>query len=43
MLMQGREGPYAWTMAIEADGGALTLTLVSRATAYVLFGNCTPL
>ena len=43
MLLQGREGSYAWTMAIEADSGELTLTFVSRATAYVLFGNCTPL
>jgi len=43
LLLQGREGTYAWTMAVEASSGELTVTMVSRATAYVLFGNCTPL
>jgi hypothetical protein len=43
LLLQGREGTFAWTIAIEAANGNMTVALVSRSNAYVLFGNCTPL
>ena len=43
LLLQGREGSFAWTIAIESDSGNMAVTLVSRSNAYVLFGNCTPL
>lgn len=43
LLLQGREGSFAWTIAIEAENGYMTVALVSRSNAYVLFGNCTPL
>jgi hypothetical protein len=43
LLLQGREGTFAWTIAVESTNGNMTVTLVSRSNAYVLFGNCTPL
>jgi hypothetical protein len=43
LLLQGREGTFAWTIAVESASGNMTVTLVSRSNAYVLFGNCTPL
>jgi len=43
LMLQGREGTYGWTMAIELESGELTLALVSRASAFVIYGNCTPL
>jgi len=43
LLLQGREGTFAWTIAVEASTGYMTVTLVSRSNAYVVYGNCTPL
>ncbi len=43
LLLQGREGPFGWTMALDAASGDMTLSLMSTKAAYVLFGSCTPL
>ena len=43
LLLQGREGPFGWTMALHTENGEMTLTLISTKAAYVLFGSCTPL
>lgn len=43
ILLQGREMGYGWTIAIEANSGAMTLSLVNREGAFVLFGRCAPL
>ena len=31
---------YGWTIAIETATGAMTLSLVNREGAFVLFGRC---
>jgi hypothetical protein len=43
LLLQGREGPFGWTMALDTASGDMTLSLMSTKAAYVLFGSCTPL
>lgn len=43
ILLQGREMGYGWTIAIEAKSGAMTLGIVSREGAFVLFGRCVQL
>lgn len=40
ILLQGREMGYGWTIAIETATGAMTLSLVNREGAFVLFGRC---
>lgn len=43
LLLQGREMGYAWTIAIDAKSGDMTLGLVNREGAFVLFGRCAQL
>lgn len=43
LLLQGRELGYGWTIAIEQQSGDMTLSLVNREGAFVLFGRCSPL
>lgn len=43
LLLQGREMGYGWTIAIDGKSGDMTLTLVNREGAFVLFGRCAPL
>jgi hypothetical protein len=43
LLLQGREGPFGWTMALQSNTGEMTLSLISAKAAYTLFGSCTPL
>lgn len=43
ILLQGREMGYGWTIAIETATGAMTLSLVNREGAFVLFGRCVKL
>jgi hypothetical protein len=43
LLLQGRELGYGWTIAIEQKSGDMTLSLVNREGAFVLFGRCTPI
>ena len=43
LLLQGREGSFGWTIALDSNSGEMSVTLVNRSSAYVLFGNCTPL
>jgi hypothetical protein len=40
LLLQGREMGYGWTIAIEQKNGDMTLSLVNREGAFVLFGRC---
>mgnify|MGYP000884284518 FL=1 len=43
ILLQGREMGYGWTIAIAENSGDMTLSLVNREGAFVLFGRCAPL
>ena len=43
ILLQGKELGYAWTLVLAQDSGTMTVTLVNREAAFVLFGSCTPL
>jgi hypothetical protein len=43
LLLQGKELGYAWTLVLDQDSGAMTVTLVNREATFVLFGPCTPL
>lgn len=43
LLLQGTELGMAWTLALDAGDGRMTLTFGNRNGAFVLFGNCTPL
>jgi hypothetical protein len=42
VLLQGTELGYAWSIAIDKSDGSMSLTLVNRDDAFVVFGNCTP-
>jgi hypothetical protein len=42
LLMQGTELGFAWTIALDTTDGTMTLSLVDREDAYMLFGACTP-
>lgn len=41
LLLQGRELGYAWTLGIDEKTGEMTMSLVNREGAFVLFGRCT--
>jgi hypothetical protein len=43
LLLQGKELGYAWTLVLDQESGTMTVTLVNREAAFVLFGPCTPL
>lgn len=43
ILLQGKELGYGWTLVLDQDSGTMTVTLVNREGAVVLFGSCTPL
>jgi hypothetical protein len=43
LLLQGKELGYAWTLVLDQESGMMTVTLVNREAAFVLFGPCTPL
>jgi hypothetical protein len=43
ILLQGTELGYGWTLALDQESGTITVTLVNREEAFVLFGSCTPL
>lgn len=43
VLLQGTEGGFGWTMAIDTKAGTMAATLVNRDGAFVLFGSCAPL
>jgi hypothetical protein len=42
LLLQGTELGFAWTIALDKADGTMTLSLVNREDAYMLFGACTP-
>jgi hypothetical protein len=42
LLLQGTELGFAWTIALDTADGTMTLSLVNREDAYMLFGACTP-
>jgi hypothetical protein len=41
ILMQGAELGYAWSAALDTRDGSMTVTLINRDDALVLFGDCT--
>ena len=41
LLLQGTELGYAWTIVIDKEDGSMTVSLLNRDEAYVVFGNCT--
>ena len=41
LLLQGREGGFGWTIAVDQQSGELTVSLTNRNGAYVLYGACT--
>jgi hypothetical protein len=43
IVLQGNELGYGWTLALDQESGDMTITLVNRDGAFVLFGSCTPL
>jgi hypothetical protein len=42
ILLQGTELDFAWTVVLDKDDGTITVTLVNRDDAFLLFGACTP-
>jgi hypothetical protein len=42
ILLQGMELGFAWTISLDRMDGTMTLSLVNREDAFVLFGACTP-
>ncbi|MFM0334557.1 hypothetical protein [Paraburkholderia strydomiana] len=42
VLMQGIELGYAWTVVLDKADGSMSMTLVRRDDAFVVFGYCTP-
>jgi len=43
LLLQGTELGLGWTIALDQASGKISVTLVDREGAFVLFGACTPL
>ena len=42
ILLQGTELGFGWTLALDQQVGAMTITFVDRTGAVVLSGTCTP-
>jgi hypothetical protein len=42
ILLQGTELGFAWTVVLDKDDGTMTVALVNRDDAFLLFGACTP-
>lgn len=42
MFLQGFEGAFAWSMAIEETSGQMSGTISNNEDAYIIFGACTP-
>ena len=42
ILLQGTELGFGWTLALDQQGGAMTITFVDRTGAVVLSGTCMP-
>jgi hypothetical protein len=43
LLLQGNEAGFGWTIALDKESGKMSVTLVNREGAFVLFGSCTPI
>jgi hypothetical protein len=43
ILLQGTELGYGWTLVLDQESGAMTVTMANREEVFVLFGSCTPL
>ena len=41
IILQGKEGHFGWSIAINATSGEMTTTFVESDGAIVLFGTCT--
>lgn len=42
ILLQGTELGFGWTLALDLQDGAMTVTFADRTGAVVLSGSCTP-
>ncbi len=43
ILLGGNELGFGWTMAIDSESGEMVTTMTSRASVFMMFGNCTPI
>ena len=43
LLLQGNEQGFGWTIAIDAQDGSMTASLVTDHNAIAVFGACTPI
>lgn len=43
LLLHGRELGHGWIMALDGESGRMSVSLVGRNGAFVIFGSCTPL
>ena len=43
ILLQGLEMGFGWTIGIDSKSGEMTVSLVNREGAFVLFGSCSAL
>jgi len=42
LLLLGSELDFGWTVALDRESGAITISFASRDGSVVLFGSCTP-
>jgi hypothetical protein len=40
VVLQGADLQFAWSMVINRNSGAMTLTIADRKGAYIVFGQC---
>jgi hypothetical protein len=43
ILLGGNEMGFGWVMAIDSENGEMVTTMTSRASVFMMFGNCTPI
>jgi hypothetical protein len=43
LLLQGNEFDFGWTLALDQTTGKMSVALVNRHGAFLMFGSCTPL
>ena len=43
LLLMGTELGYGWTVVLDQDTGAMTVSMTNSAGSFVFFGSCTPL
>jgi hypothetical protein len=43
LLLMGTELGYGWTLVLDQESGAMTVSMTNGAGSFVFFGACTPL